>query len=504
MSIKRVLPLLLTIVIIKGLLPFRVQAQPAVPAVQAVTVSDLSGSPKTTFSPGETIRYTVSFTADGLSFLRVRGTVSFTSAPPEKLPLQYKTGSGDYTISWDSIVPAQALGEATVTVRYFSLPGRFGTSSATFTVAEKPPLPAATYVGTSLCIACHSGFSKDIVDAYNESGHHFALNAVSSTAPVYPGFAPGVPQPPSTFSWPDILYVAGGYGWAAQFVNQDGYIITNGADAVDSQYNLPSTFLGLSGQFVEYESGQAEPKEFTCGPCHATGYSDAGHQDGKDGIVGIWKEPGVGCEACHGPGSNHTANPIGVKPPLDPADACVTCHVRDNTAVVEASDGLILSQQQSDELKAGVKSYFTCVACHNPHASAHYDQSAQGTAIIQDCTSCHNDKTVGLGMSFLRCIDCHMPYAVKSGAHISYQDPENLSLHVGDLRSHIFTINPEAESPADMFTPDGTAIAVDGTGKAKGLTLDFVCLSCHRQGGLANTAYSFEQVKALAGAVHPK
>jgi hypothetical protein len=487
---------------IAGFLPVRVQAQPAVRAVQSVTVSDLSGSPKTTLSPGDTIRYTVSYTADGFSFFRVRGTVLFANAPPEKLPLQYKTGNGDYTISWDSIVPAQALGEATVTVRYFSLPGGFGTSSATFTVAEKPPLPEATYVGTSLCIACHGGFSKDIVDAYNESGHHFALNAVSSTGPVYPGFAPGVPQPPATFSWPDILYVAGGYGWAAQFVNQDGFIITNGADAVDSQYNLPNAFLKLPGQFVPYETDLPAAKAFTCGACHATGYSAAGHQDGKAGILGTWKEPGVGCEACHGPGSNHTANPIGVKPPGDPAAACVTCHVRDNTAVVEAFDGLILSQQQSDELKAGVKSYFTCVSCHNPHASAHYDQSAQGTAIVQDCTSCHKDKTIGLGMQFLKCIDCHMPYAVRSGASISYTDPDKLSLQAGDMRSHIFTINPEAESPADMFTPDGIAIAVDDTGKAKGLTLDFVCLSCHRQGGFVGNAYSFEQMKGLAPLVH--
>jgi len=65
MSIKRVPSLMLTIVMIAGFLPVRVQAQPAVPAVQSVLVTDLSGSTKTTFSPGDTIRYTVSYTADG-------------------------------------------------------------------------------------------------------------------------------------------------------------------------------------------------------------------------------------------------------------------------------------------------------------------------------------------------------------------------------------------------------------------------------------------------------
>ncbi len=70
------------------------------------------------------------------------------------------------------------------------------------------------------------------------------------------------------------------------------------------------------------------------------------------------------------------------------------------------------------------------------------------------------------------------------------------------MRSHIFTINAEAQSPADMFNHEGTSLAMGSDGKAKGLTLDFVCLSCHRQGGLAVTSYTFEQAKALAGAVH--
>ena len=55
-----------------------------------------------------------------------------------------------------------------------------------------------------------------------------------------------------------------------------------------------------------------------------------------------------------------------------------------------------------------------------------------------------------------------------------------------------------------MFSPDGTSVAVNSAGSAKGLTLDFVCLSCHRTGVAAATTYTFEQVKALAGAVHPE
>jgi hypothetical protein len=70
------------------------------------------------------------------------------------------------------------------------------------------------------------------------------------------------------------------------------------------------------------------------------------------------------------------------------------------------------------------------------------------------------------------------------------------------MRSHIFKINTDAASPADMFSDNGTRLALDTSGKTAGLTLDFVCLGCHRTGGRAATSYTFEQVKGLAKSVH--
>ena len=96
-----------------------------------------------------------------------------------------------------------------------------------------------------------------------------------------------------------------------------------------------------------------------------------------------------------------------------------------------------------------------------------------------------------------------MPYAVKSGASISYQDENSTNLKLGDMRSHLFAVYADANSPSDMFSADGLSVATDNTGRAKGLTLNFICQSCHRQGGIAATTYTFDQVKALAGAVHP-
>ena len=61
-----------------------------------------------------------------------------------------------------------------------------------------------------------------------------------------------------------------------------------------------------------------------CVGCHVTGY-------GLGGYRGEAELAGVGCEACHGPGSGHAANPVtagttpyGALP--DGAAACVACH----------------------------------------------------------------------------------------------------------------------------------------------------------------------------------
>ena len=429
-------------------LPIRLDAQLIPNETLSLRTTDLNNNIKTTFNPGDPIRYALSVGEKKLWCISVRGTVTFSGASQERLGLQYERGrSVSDTISWDSRVPDNALGAANATVRYFSFPGFFGTSSASFSVEEKQPLPEPSFIGTAICIACHSSVTKDIVDAYNDSGHHFALNKISAAAPAYPSFAPGVPEPPTTFQWSDILYAVGGYAWKANYVNLNGFLLTNGVDETNAQYNLPSAFLKTPGQFVSYAANQTAPKAFDCGPCHTTGYSASGNQNDLPGLIGTWKEDGVGCEACHGPGSNHVTNPGTISPPNEPGQACVNCHVRDNITVVESENGLILDQQQSDELSSGAKFYFECVSCHDPHASAHYNASASGSGIIQECTNCHKNVSVGLGMQFLRCIDCHMPYAVNSGAQISYQDADSNNLKVGDVRSHIFTINAAAQSP---------------------------------------------------------
>ena len=167
-------------------------------------------------------------------------------------------------------------------------------------VPEEPPLTLA-YVGSEGCGYCHT-------ERYGElrrSGHPYKLNrVVDGQPPVYP-FSE-VPSPPNGLSWDDISYVIGGFGWKARFIGLDGYIITEGGN---NQFNL------ATGEWVDYHTDEKKP--YDCGRCHTTGYQADGHQDGLEGINGQWAEPGIGCEACHGPGSLHARSPTNIPMTVD-------------------------------------------------------------------------------------------------------------------------------------------------------------------------------------------
>jgi hypothetical protein len=123
-------------------------------------------------------------------------------------------------------------------------------------------------------------------------------------APAYP--ATKLKNPPEGYTWDDILYVIGGFNWKAQFVDKQGNVITGDAEA-KTQYNLQNKVLKLGDDWVAWHAG--ETVGFDCGKCHTTGYIPQGNQDGLAGLQGTWHEDGVGCEGCHGPGSNHVNDP---------------------------------------------------------------------------------------------------------------------------------------------------------------------------------------------------
>jgi len=346
----------------------------------------------------------------------------------------------------------------------------------------------AEYVGSATCRGCHS----DIYDVFINSGHAWKLNpVVDGQPPDYP-FSE-VPEPPEGYTWADIAYVIGGYNWKARFINQEGYIITDapgssGNTEYLNQYNLanPNPVLNRDAGWVTYHSGE-ENLPYDCGACHTTGYSPQGNQDGMPGIVGTWAEPGIQCEACHGPGSLHVRNPPGVQMVLDrDAELCGQCHIRGAIEAVDAKDGFIEHHEQYEELFQSKHITLDCIVCHDPHQGVVQLRQAEVQTTRTRCENCHlveaSFQDSQIHPNITQCLDCHMPRIVKS----AWGDAEKFT---GDIRTHLMRINP---NQIGQFSEDGTTALSE-------IGLNFACRQCHVEGGNATPKTDEELIDKAKG-----
>jgi len=339
---------------------------------------------------------------------------------------------------------------------------------------------APVFVGRNACKECHA----DLYESYMGTGHAWALShIVDGVAPAFPESA--VPEPPEGYTWDDISYVIGGYGWMARFVDTQGYLITGDADAL-TQFNLENRTLRTDAGWVAYHAGETEVA-FDCASCHTTGYIADGNQNGLPGLVGTWVEDGVGCENCHGPGGNHVNNPYLVSMAIvRDGELCGECHSRTAVTAIEAHDGFIDHNQQFSELFSSKKRVMNCVDCHNPHETVKYTRGAPERA---DCETCHFEQTGNQKITDRRhatCLDCHMPRITTSAV----ADPERFS---GDLRTHMFAIHPNARTQFNR----------DGTQAMPYITVDFACKSCHSEAGRAPVLED-ERLKEVSVGFHDR
>lgn len=353
---------------------------------------------------------------------------------------------------------------------------------------------ARGYVTSQVCANCHSDKADELFD----SGHPYKINkVVNGTPPTYPFSS--VPNPPTGYTWDDISYVIGGYGWKARFMDQDGYILVTGVTGVNTQYNLPRTDLNVGDEWVAYDGSRTSQKPYTCGTCHTTGWQTTAenggqYQDGLVGIQGTWEEPGVTCEQCHGPGADHVAakNPALISVDTE-KELCGSCHFRDTNHGILASGGFIKHHEQYDELISAGHNALSCTSCHDPHIGTRYGHAEEG-GITVTCESCHSSKTTNAHAVPVDCATCHMPRAGKSARKInSFQ---------GDVKTHIFKINASGDTKDAMwYTGD------DGATFARGfVTLDFVCYQCHTdpvtgEGG-GKSAKTMAELVAKADGIH--
>ncbi|MGD8832919.1 MAG: tetratricopeptide repeat protein [Pseudomonadales bacterium] len=220
--------------------------------------------------------------------------------------------------------------------------------SSTPTVSStSAPRPAAGYVGSEGCAACHAAETR------NWQGSHHDLALQTATAETVLGHFPDEFDG-TRFSLDDQEYrIAPSSGEAPRVV-----LYTFGVTPLQ-QYVIPFELGALQTYPVAWDSRPADsggqrwfhlqeddyppgdPMHWTgranrwnsqCADCHSTGVRK-GYDPQTMRYSTTWAVEDVGCEACHGPGSLHVADPAGA--PLMPLDtqatqinACAPCHSR--------------------------------------------------------------------------------------------------------------------------------------------------------------------------------
>ncbi|MFW6182276.1 MAG: multiheme c-type cytochrome [Chloroflexota bacterium] len=351
--------------------------------------------------------------------------------------------------------PAGATGEP-------GPPGAPGEPGVSFEPAE--------FVGSDACAQCHEG----IYEEFQLSGHPWQLTPVVDGAPPDYPFSE-VADPPQGYEWADISYVVGGYNWKALFLDQEGYIITGEDEEATTQYNLDNERLEAGDNWEGFHAGE-DNVPYDCGSCHTTGFNARGQQDEMPGIAGAWAMPGVQCEACHGPGSQHANAPRSFEMTVNrDAEACTSCHVRDNLDEVTVADGFIQHHEEYGDLFESKHLVVDCVDCHDPHGGVvQYRQRGEETTRV-DCESCHfevarfQDNPIHERIT-IDCVDCHMPRPIVNAVG----DTEEFS---GDVRTHVVAIDPFQISQFSE-TEEGETVV------HQRIALDFACRGCHNPDGL--------------------
>jgi len=363
----------------------------------------------------------------------------------------------------------------------------------------------ATFVGSEACSGCHATKYNDWVD----SGHPYKFTVIENgQPPVYPPEAINFQDTymdnlaDGSHDWSDIAGVIGGYGWKARFVGTDGHLIGTAGSSFPTAgmgHNQINFYGGENHGWVDYHPEDVKIYNYGCFKCHTTGGDTTGTWlTGVDGL-GTFTEGGVGCEGCHGPGSDHIAAPsssnidkvyefahldnsvggLDINGVVQTPDAngddvnflCGTCHNRDYKSPINSSGGFIKHHEQWDEFVttghyASPSFGDGCITCHDPHKRVIWD----GDGITKTCGSCHPNQVANINHEGdATCLDCHMPFAAKSGTK------RGESGFKGDVRSHLFKIIPDTNS---MFNEEGNFVKDDDERPAA-LSPAYSCMGCH-------------------------
>jgi predicted CXXCH cytochrome family protein len=309
------------------------------------------------------------------------------------------------------------------------------------------PLPglgpgAGGYVGSRTCLGCHT----ENYMGWQETLHARTIQHV--------GLAPQAiladfdqPETPPPFDRDEVAYVIG-EKWQQRFITAvegELFVLPGQWNVVAQEWVIPA---GAEGEMVNWRT--------ECSYCHVTGLE-----------TGAWefREFGIGCEGCHGPGEEHANAPRDVSVLTRPDDqVCGACHSRgtspeghpfpatyrpgdtltdhftftaDETTRWPDGSAKIHNQQYTDWIQSNkiqASDDLSCTTCHEVHVKG-LGPSQTTLPTTQMCTGCHADKAAlarhipyhqqAMTRRDFACNDCHMPLMAISA--VAY-----------DIRSHTF------------------------------------------------------------------
>jgi predicted CXXCH cytochrome family protein len=195
--------------------------------------------------------------------------------------------------------------------------------SAEAPAVQRPePAVPASYVGSAACKSCHG-------QIYERWKKTLMANVVRDPREHPDAIIPDLskPNPLVTFSKDDIAFVYGSK-WKQRYfkkVGDDYFPLPAQWDVTHKVWRAYNVKAGTDWWTPYYPADNMErPTGPTCDGCHSVNY------DVTTKKVTEWN---VGCEKCHGPGSEHVKQPLPsniVNPAslnyVDAADTCLQCH----------------------------------------------------------------------------------------------------------------------------------------------------------------------------------
>jgi predicted CXXCH cytochrome family protein len=309
-----------------------------------------------------------------------------------------------------------------------------------FSGAQPPAAAEPSYVGSPACARCHTPIyerwktTRMANVVRDPRGHPDAIVSDFSR-----------PNPLVTFTKDQIAFVYGSK-WKQRYFRREG----------DDFFPMPAQWDVTHREWRPY--GVTGATGGLCDGCHSVNY------DVKFKTVTEWN---VGCERCHGPGSEHAARPVRaniVNPArLDPVaavDVCLQCHSEGHPAApvdgggefhwpVGFRVGLRLADfwrldahtlgttdtrhfadgharenrmQGNDFVQSLMYARgVTCASCHDPHGTTNNADLIKSARLV--CLTCHGPASPNgphtatieqhthhqRGSPGSECVSCHMP-----------------------------------------------------------------------------------------------